>query len=65
MNCVCKTCKANFNVEYNIDNIVDINECQSCILEREENIQKTKGCHRCNKLNNINRLCDKCVEKVV
>ena len=37
MKCVCKTCKSNFKVEYKIDNIIEYNECQSCILEREEN----------------------------
>lgn len=63
MNFICKTCKSNFKVEYKIDNIIEYNECQSCILEREENTQKIKGCHRCNKLNDNKRLCDDCVEK--
>ena len=60
MKCVCKTCKANFNVEYNIDNIVDMNYCQQCIVDKEN---KNKGCYKCNKCSDNTRLCDDCIEK--
>ena len=40
MNCVCKTCKADFKVEYTIDTIIDYDECQNCILEKEKEKNK-------------------------
>ena len=57
MNFVCKTCKGNFTIEYNIDNIVDYHTCPKCIVEHHT------GCNKCNKCNLDKRLCDNCVEK--